>query len=242
MLKESFIFKISQPLSTLLYNTKSDLKENEFKLPYDCCFIDSKIEFDNFRIEGICVYNAFHIEEKGEKEFSKEGIFSTCIVSELDENGSVTNNILLSFNMDLQKLNYSKEDINDFKFVEGKKNIEELRENIKNYIFNFIDFLNNPSIEFLTKTTQKSKLRGIASKSKGYSEIFVKGKLKRYVEVIGSYIKDSKLLRRAHWVRGHWRTFHSERFVNKVNEKTWIYPFIKGFGDALKKEYNLKDG
>jgi hypothetical protein len=54
-------------------------------------------------------------------------------------------------------------------------------------------------------------------------------------------VNDVKLLKKAHWVRGHWRKFNSERFVNKKGKKSWIYPFIRGVGTVEKNSYLVKE-
>lgn len=38
-------------------------------------------------------------------------------------------------------------------------------------------------------------------------------------------------------VRGHFRQFNSDRFVNKQGTKVWISPFKKGHGIYIPKRY-----
>lgn len=79
------------------------------------------------------------------------------------------------------------------------------------------------------KTKQK------ASQASKVSIIRVYGKLKDYSV---SYNKERrkfenqpkekrKLMERV-WVRGHWRHFNTEYFVNRRGQKEWIFPFFRG--------------
>ena len=66
----------------------------------------------------------------------------------------------------------------------------------------------------------------------------VTGKLRVYLDRISEM--GSLTLIRAHWVRGHWMRFRSDRYKNMKGKKTWVYPYIRGFGNPNKKEYYLK--
>ena len=219
---------MSKSLAILLWNTDADeISLEELKLPYDYTFIDACIEFNWYKIEGMYLY--FEKNEEG-----KNSLILRFLITYKDEKDIYFGGEIITFN-----LTSSEPEIDS----KGRLTLDEkseLKKYFKNFVLNFLNFLNNPDIEFVQKQYSQNQMNTIENKSRGMAEINVYGKLRKYVDNIANQIKDVRFLKRAHWVRGHWMRFNSERYVNKKGQKTWVYPFIRGYGEALKKDYVIK--
>jgi len=231
ILKKSFVFKLPKNLATLFYLTDNEdktLLENH-KLPYEYIFLDCDLIYEGYKIDGFLFY--IDKNEKGEDTIFVE----FTIIKELNDYDGYFEKIDIFDKDEFNKMH------NDTKNYVGINFKDELRENVKCLILNFLEHINNPSVEFILKEYSKSNYGSLSNKICGSKEIVLYGKLKRYVYEIGEKMKDVTLLKKAHWVRGHWKHFHSEKFVNKKGLKTWVYPYIRGIGNAKKKDYLLKE-
>jgi hypothetical protein len=232
-LKACHIFKISNSLGLLFSMTEPDIPQNrnELKLPFAYTFLDMKFKFEKYTISGLIlgygleeekdlIYITFAYSWKGQEGLSEIGIecisLFECLSGEgIDEKGII---------------------------FENEEDRKEFGQNLAYLVFNFLDFLNNPDIEYVKKEYNPNERGALERKfNASTSEIVLTGKLKRYCDNISQYVTDVKYARKAHWVRGHWRRFENIIFTHKKGTKTWIYPFIRGFGEALKKEYNLTE-
>lgn len=114
---------------------------------------------------------------------------------------------------------------------------------IFSFVQNFLTFINDPEVKIIkdkwrTNDIQKKHLM-LRSFSPSRRIISLTGTIKRYLKLV----KHGKHFSYSHkfWVRGHWRHFQSERYVNKRGQKTWIPPHIKGAGIMLTKRYRLEN-
>lgn len=233
-LKKCFIFKMRNELGLMLWLTDpKDIPFEEIKLPYDYTFIDVNIRFDDFEVFGL--YFAILVDETTKKP----SLFANVMVSFHTPHYPIDATIITVNLLEDADDNF----LNDVLNKEGHnvpfEDKKAFFNNLRGFALNFITFLNNPELEYVIKEYVENENNGHSQMYSGIREIVVYGKLKRYIEYLTPLLSDFKQLRRAHWVRGHWRKFYSERFVNKIGNKTWIYPFIRGLGDALMNEYNL---
>jgi hypothetical protein len=130
-------------------------------------------------------------------------------------------------------------------FTDTKEEFSRMKR-LSNYIrvliCNIIDMVegNDEDIEVVTiETTKDQNLKRfkkgkIAIPTKVY--IRSKGKFKKYVSEFHREISKPS---HSFPVRGHWRNFRDERFINVYGTKIWIKPFIKGQGIMLTKDYKL---
>lgn len=54
--------------------------------------------------------------------------------------------------------------------------------------------------------------------------------LKNYIEKVYFTGESHSKVGFAFWCMGHWRTFHSDYYINKKGQKVWIPAHIKGEG------------
>lgn len=228
-LKKSFVFNVPLNLSILLTKTKPDIIDKEIHLPYEVVYINSNImQEDAFFIGGILCYK------------EKNGTVLKVSIRDmrLHDGHQIKEGMILKFFIRDGEKNFntiikeSKETLTT-KIPIEKKDLK----NILSFFFNFVEFLNNPDIEFVKKEDSfPSNI--IRNNSYGSFSIVVTGKLKIYLDRISEI--DSISIIRAHWVRGHWMVFRSYRYTNMKGKKTWVYPYIRGFGNPNKKDYYLK--
>lgn len=220
VLAGSFIFKLSNPLTLLLSLTDTDLDEDELRLPFQDIFLDCKLEFEDWEVFGLTL-------------------------SQIQVKDDVIPHIYMTYLY--HKENEDRIVLKRFDELDDKGEYYEIYQKIKLLIVNFLDFVNNPEMEFIERKLRREEMNTYESKfSKGVSDIVITGKLKRYVGEIEAGIRNrgKMCLRNAFWVKGHWIRYEHERFKDMRGKKAWCMPFIKGLvrGSLIKKGYMLKDG
>jgi len=245
ILESSKIFRINdEHIIDLLLKTNNNL--NVRNIPFPQIFIDHHIVLDDCIIHGILVYNVhsdkndffgYEVKNKPEKlnnaflilghdkkdktEFYKLGY--------IEEKGEFKND-LNNTNTNWEGTEFSLEDL------------KGLTKKISLFICNFLDFLNNPEVEIVeVERTQEQNAKRIARGKPPIPPINyvrITGKLKLYLDELKSGGHFSYVHK--FWVRGHFRTLRSEKWVNKRGTKLWILPFIKGQGILINKIYEVK--
>jgi hypothetical protein len=121
-------------------------------------------------------------------------------------------------------------------------------EYIQKLYWNFLDILNDPDVRIIeVKKSEASKKRrerdhAVVAPSTLH-RIVLTGELKKYVqEMHDKKIKMQHERSWSHkwWVRGHFRTFRSERYVAARGKRIWILPHIKGEGVLIRKQYKVE--
>lgn len=113
---------------------------------------------------------------------------------------------------------------------------------IQNFIYGFINFLNNPEVSFIE--TNFNKTQNIKRISKGKlplptrTIIQINGELKRYLYNYETQNKNNPYSHKF-WVRGHFRHFNSDKYKLKKGQVKWILPFTKGKGILINKTYEV---
>ena len=146
-------------------------------------------------------------------------------------------------------------------FLDSKdenKKLKRCAEYLRNIICNVVDMVegNTDDLSVVTiETTKEQNLKRIKRKQVPIPTrvvIRAKGEFKKYVEKFNSDYsenedgkdeKDGKEGRKLGYkflVRGHFRHFRNEKFINVKNTKKWIKPFWKGEGIVVAKEYDIK--
>ncbi len=111
---------------------------------------------------------------------------------------------------------------------------------VRDYVFNYILFVNNPEVEYsLRETPVESNLKR-AQKGKlpkpAYALIKLKDRLKRIF--LEKQEAPSGQSMTAHAVRGHWRHFYSDKFVNMKGRRRWIPEHSRGEGYSVSRNYD----
>lgn len=101
------------------------------------------------------------------------------------------------------------------------------------YTINLIYFLTNSQkdVKFISRKPSKRKMEPNSKTFDPYARpttyVDIKGELKLYVDDYNK-TRNKVDFKRAFIVRGHWRTYRNDRYVNKQGESVWIAPYIKG--------------
>lgn len=127
---------------------------------------------------------------------------------------------------------------------EEHKRMRRLNEYVRLLICNIIDMVdgNDEDLEVtIIKTTREQNLKRIKrGQIASPDKVFIKpkGKFKKYVTDFNNNIDKIKP-GYSFPVRGHWRHYRDERYVNVFDTKQWIKPFIKGEGILVRKDYDI---
>jgi len=237
--KQAHIFHVDENVTKLLSLTKNKIRF--MHLPFNNLFIDCKINFGRLCIEGI------HLIACKPLESTKFTVI---------EDGDYSNFHFFYFITDTQKLEakyfeYGMIETSDeleTKFKEDIKTRCEEEEidfgeamntskNVKIFIMNFLDLLNNPEVELVERKADEERNIKRASQGKWIIPtrrfVVVKGKIKEYIE----QMKTGKHFSYGHrfWVRGFFRTYEDDKFVNMKGKTKWVMPFLKGCGLIIEK-------
>lgn len=131
--------------------------------------------------------------------------------------------------------------------VENNK-LKRCAEYLRTLICNVIDMVegNEDDLSVVTiETTEEHNIKRIRRKQVPMPTrvvIRAKGKFKKYVKKFNSDAKDPRRGKLGYkfLVMGHYRHFRDEKFKKVKGTKKWIFPYWKGEGIAISKEYLLK--
>lgn len=121
--------------------------------------------------------------------------------------------------------------------------LKRLAEHVRIMICNVIDMVEGNKEDLEVVKIETTKEQNLKRSKKGQiafpTKIFIKakGEFKRYV---GEYNKGLRSkISHSFQVRGHWRHFFSEKFVNVRGEKIWVLPYLKGKGILIRKDIKI---
>jgi len=130
-----------------------------------------------------------------------------------------------------------------FEEVKTRKNYRVLVRNMDRLFWNSVDYLNHPDVEVRTRRPRAESNEKRIKKGKpimpSRMKITVTGKTKCYLDAVAAITKRSSPSH-AFWVRGHWRHLTSDYYKNKQGEAIWVFPFIKGDGELIKRVYEMR--
>jgi len=245
------VFEISDSIKKMLLLTNTPTDNENLHLPFENMFIDTEIikeELDEicpnsgvdgikgilFRVNDLFVDddNTINNIGIGDKVVGKNlAITALCQVNDFEYTEFNT----LGYPLWVEK-EYENTQYQETTFV--KKKVKKL---LYNFVVNFLNFINNPEIEYLEhKRDEKTNARRIRQRKiplPNSIEVKVTGTLKIYLDRIISYEKFNYSHR--FWVRGHFRTLRDERYKENVGKRIWILPFIKGSGILVNKAYEV---
>jgi hypothetical protein len=134
-------------------------------------------------------------------------------------------------------------DISESSVGDWTKEDKIIVEEVRYFVCNLLDFINNPEVELvhIEHTIDENRKRIARGKVPIpiCKYVRINGSLKEYFDSLNS----GKTFNYSHkfFVRGHFRTLKSNKWKNKVGTKIWIYPYIKGEGILINKEYRIKN-
>jgi hypothetical protein len=257
-LSKAKIFEIEDNIQKLLALTDAPrINEDEvIRLPFDNIFLDcqfTKEELEDYgvnpkyanRLRGIAVtkgnfifkeeeFNPKSLKEYESKERIGNGLRITmCSVIEKDDDGEEILFDVFNKNVNLNE-EYQDREID---IIENPTSDKDLRDFVHKFILNFLNFLNNPEVEYVEHKRSEGNIQRKLRKGKpvipSTMSIRLNGRIREYIDYMGS----QGLWHYEHrfWVRGHYRDLKDERYIEK--KRIWIFPFIKGKGQFVDKDY-----
>jgi len=252
-LDKSRVFKIPKNLTTLF--TMTDNKpRSDMRLPFPIIFLETKIPiFGKYKenesiTKGKVYYNGLLLREIPREFMNNIGIHQFSL-----------EDIMNSDDVEIQFFGLSESD-NPSGFFDVYETQSELKDpfplrdmplndenefiQLRSFIANFLDFLDDPEVKLINKPPPKR--RNEIRKRKGLfplppcMTIRIPHTLKKYMTDLQS--KGHFVYSHRFWVRGHWRRFRSDYFKNVRGQKKWIKPFLKGTGILVgNKRYQLEN-
>jgi len=239
------IFNINDSKKKLLTLTDTPAKNDEIHYPFEVVFLNVEftkeelaylgVEIDCERIIGIMAREGKLIHEG--KEVGKD-LNMTMLSKQGNDYWFDTFNKNPNLDEDFQK---KYEGVNT-NVMENPTTDKKARDFVHKFFLNFINFLNNPEIEYTEHKRSEGNIRRKLKQGKviipATCSIKVSGKLKVYLDEIehGNCFQYSHRF----WVRGHFRDLVADRYIHK--KRIWIFPFIKGHEDKplIEKVYNVE--
>jgi hypothetical protein len=136
-------------------------------------------------------------------------------------------------------------------FLDSKEENVKLKrcaEYVRTLICNIVDMVegNTDDLSVVTiETTREQNIKRIRRKQVPMPTRIViraKDEFKKYVKKFNSDVEDARSGKLGYkvLVMGHYRHFRDEKFKNVKGTKKWIFPYWKGEGIAISKDYMLK--
>jgi hypothetical protein len=243
-LQEAKSFYVDEEITKLLLLTKNKITFK--RLPFNDIFIDTLIDLGKLQITGIHLLAATRLgkgtkfkiigAEEGE-DYDNISYFYFVKDKQKPEMIYYEYGMILSdedleqkYRKDIQQRIDEGEPISFDEAVNAAKNI-------KIFTMNFLDLLNNPEVEIVSrKPNEERNIKRIGVGKQIIPTrhfVVVKGKIKEYIE----QMKTGKHFSYGHrfWVRGFFRTYEDDKFVNMKGKKKWVMPFLKGSGLLIEK-------
>jgi hypothetical protein len=247
-ISKSKIFDIDYDIIHLLTLTDNKYDPKRHSLPFDVIFVDAKIPIigstgtikkTNINYHGFLLFNVY--EDEGIRFeypwYSKNNaeVISIRMLSVWSHSDTPGGFMRLCLSDEREDV---KPDAISFKIETFEQ------KQIKSFALNFLDFINDPEVEFVysranRKRNERRVKRGLPAYPK-IASIRIKNKLKRYITKMK---KNSKMFySHRFWVRGHWRTLRNEkRYGENTGKTVWIKPYVKGDGLLINKKYELRE-
>ena len=232
ILEQSKLFRINEKIKYLLLpelTTKSFIHKG-YKMSFDNLFFDLSLTINKCKIFGIVVsklmkdsffYEIYNIRD----EIITEGVIIQIVYFSKENNCFVRTTTIMDINTGQKGIipDLVPESISDEE--------KQVTEYVSSFLFNMLHFLNEPRVTIYiqdrnSKARAKRGLIPLPSELKTKIQI----DLENYIEKIYFTGLSHSKLGFSFWVRGHWRSFNSPRFVNKQGQKMWILPHIRGEG------------
>ncbi len=242
------IFEISPKLVWILQKTNNEIFKRE--LPFDNIILDCDLKIKDTWFKGIIL-----------KKVETEGKQLDYLFTFFGKNEYCNDNLLTTlFAKDDKPLSKKSK---EGRWEEAKVNISAVNE-LKVFICNFLDFLNNPEVRIIkierSKKNQSRRLKQGKSVLPSTNKIIIDGKLKSYYNNLTGFDK----LPYSFIVRGHYMRFWNKKKYRRIYQKLklgslsnkyyvddkirnnnkiitlWKRPFVKGSGMLVKKKYELK--
>jgi hypothetical protein len=246
------IFEVTDDVKRLLVLTKTPKINDMIKLPFPVIFIDVNfkrkemeklgIDIDFDEIQGIIVREG--------KMYLRRG--------NVENDVNVGTNLRIS----ISALEYRKAWIfetyaenknfyDEYKSMEGEvEYVEEdglnrkARRFIKMFVMNFLNFINDPCVQYVTVEHDKQRNEQRINDGKlpipNRNVIKLTGVLKKYVSEL-SQDKTTWNHSIRWWVRGHFRILRDVDYWGaKAGTRIFIPPYIKGSGVLITKAYSVE--
>ena len=238
LMKEAKYFEIPDNINLLLQNTSNEVRK--VRMPHYFLFLDFSIVIYDKVFHSALITDLIQISEKLKK---------TDLPEKID--------IMSFFSCD-EGVGWSK-----FNLLDKQK--DKYNRKLQEYIFNFVDFVNNEDIKFMFKEKTKNNEQRRIKKGKiplpSFRKIYVIGYLKKYIDQLQSDELKTRFTHRF-WVRGHFRRFLDKTKYKKLYSeykegrlksfegkkynlensflRVWVFPYIKGDGLLIGGKYKLK--
>lgn len=252
LVKNAKLFRMDESIKTMLVMTNPPNKNDDILLPFNHMFLDLGFSAEELQYYGI--------DTKELKEIIGLGISKgdLCLDKYEDENKCIKKSVgkclrivacirygeEIRFETFSSNLSFTDESLKEkpVKYVRSKVIPQNIMKFLHNYTINFINLLNAPNvttIEIVKDDVQnKKRINRGKIPIPAQSIIRVTGQLKKYVDKLSADPQWSYNYK--FWVRGHFRTLHSEKWGERQGSRTWILPYIKGQGMLVEKEYIVK--
>jgi len=263
-INESHLFEITDGVKILLSKTKPPNINDMFKLPFGTVFLDvnfKKDEMEKFGVEigydeiiGIMVTEGKMIRKKDSdsyvstiEEYEKQESTGTSLrITILGVKGKGEEQTT-QFDVFNRNVNL-KPEYKDMNRVITTKTPDMCNKKAAKFahefVINFLNFIQVPEVTWKEKPADAERNKKRIGQGKlpvpPKSYITLTGNVKRYAQDIQEHPENWHYSYRF-WVMGHWRTFQSPRYGDKIGTQVWVEHYVKGpkFGPLVEKKYIL---
>lgn len=241
-LAKAKIVQIDKDLLPSIIHTDNEVFFRNTGLPV--MFINEDFKYKNHLIKGILVINTPDLYSHMDPGMMMELWFKhpnsidafqdlTIMILAIDDSSGVPLEDFICFSL-------------MGKTYKGDENIN-LQKYVSTLVCNILDFMNHDTETITINTIIKDDKVNEKRIKRGKPPIPTKVHIRPKSEFRNYYVSFNADLDTRHFshrflVRGHWRHYRADRFVNKSGKSVWIKPFIKGKGIFVEKKYKLEGG
>ncbi len=204
-------------------------------------FINSDFHYGKYIIKGIFIYELKPLSEVPDME-------DICKLSGWDEAYSEYNVTFLSYVADLEARDtvvMAGVLVNDPSDEELKPFARKIKNHIRRYICNILDFVNEGAddevkVIKVESSKERNEKRAKRGKLPHPTVVHIRPKSK-FLKYVNEFNKNSKSkAKHKYQVRGHFRHYKNPKYSAKRRSKPqWVKPYWKGEGIYVKKSYQL---
>lgn len=246
------LIHIDKDLLPSIINTDNDIFYRNTGLPV--MFINQDFHYKDYLIKGILISNTKELAEHMHpndlldlfiknpdqaKDFLQKMEDLMIMVVFIDTSLEVPEENFLTFSLNGET--YTNKDYRQHTYDKS------LRKFVSVLACNILDFMNHDTETITINTILVDRESNEKRVKRGKPPMPTKVYIRPKSEFRNYYVSFNADLDTRHFshkflVRGHWRHYRSDRYINAGGKSVWVKPYIKGRGIFVEKKYKLEGG
>lgn len=240
------LIEIDKSLIPLIESTDNEYFYRPLFFPK--IFINVDFYLDNFLIKGVLLIDENNSLNKDSVVDSRENILILAVAYDMNEfvdfyEGDKRSEYLIF--TELLSTDSENQYGIKYKTEEANRIVNRISNYIRNVVCNLIDLvMGNAASDLSIITIETTKEQNLKRVKRGQiqipTKVFIKPKF-HFLKYLNQFNEDhaNRHLSHKFLVRGFWRHYRDARYTKMRGKSKYIYPFYKGEGIVISKDYKL---